>query len=198
MIRPIDVIRFVPFAGEGCIGVGAGSSTETNLPPRDITLNEEVSYLGDFPIAALLGTGADGALTWSDDITEKPIEGDTEIWRIINLTEDSHPVHLHLVMFQVVDRMPFDALAYETAQAVYIAGGKIGPAPDPTAFATGPAIAPNSWEMGWKDTVIANPGEVTRIIAKFDLAGLYVWHCHILEHEDNEMMRPYRVMPMIP
>jgi FtsP/CotA-like multicopper oxidase with cupredoxin domain len=67
--------------------------------------------------------------------------------------------------------------------------------PDPMTYATGPAMSPNSWEMGWKDTVIANPEEITRIIAKFDLAGLYVWHCHILEHEDNEMMRPYEVLP---
>lgn len=167
----------------------------TDLPPRDITLNEEVSELGDFPIAALLGTGADGPLTWGDDITETPTEGDTEMWRILNLTVDSHPVHLHLVMFQVIDRIPLDADGYHAAQEAYIDGGKIGAPPDPMAFADGPSLPPNPWEMGWKDTVIANPGEITRIIAKFDLAGLYVWHCHILEHEDNEMMRPYSVMP---
>ena len=167
----------------------------TNLPPRDITLNEEVSQLADIPIAALLGTGADGPLTWGETITETPMEGDTEIWRIINLTVDSHPVHLHLVMFQVLDRIPFDAAAYEAAQGTYIEGGKVGDPPDPMAFATGAPIPPNSWEMGWKDTVIANPEEITRIIANFDLAGLYVWHCHILEHEDNEMMRPYEVLP---
>jgi spore coat protein A len=168
---------------------------ETKLPPRDITLNEEVSQLADIPIAALLGTGADGPLTWGEAITENPIEGDTEIWRIINLTVDSHPVHLHLVMFQVLDRIPFDAEAYAEAQEAYIDGGKIGTPPDPMIYAAGAPIPPNSWEMGWKDTVIANPEEITRIIAKFDLAGLYVWHCHILEHEDNEMMRPYEVLP---
>ena len=159
-------------------------------------MNEEVSELGeDYPIAALLGTGADGPLTWGDDITETPTEGDTETWRIINLTVDSHPVHLHLVMFQVIDRIPFDAEGYHAAQETYIANGKVGTPPDPMAFATGPPMLPNLWEMGWKDTVIANPEEITRIIAKFDLAVLYVWHCHILEHEDNEMMRPYSVIP---
>jgi spore coat protein A len=163
---------------------------------RDLTLNEEVSALADIPIAALLGTGEDGPLTWGDEITENPMVGDTEIWRVINLTEDSHPIHLHLVMFQVLDRTPFDAEAYAEAQEAYIAGGKIGDPPDPLDFATGDPTEPNSWERGWKDTVIANPGEVTRVIATFDLEGLYVWHCHILSHEDNEMMRPYYVGPM--
>ncbi len=172
------------------------SPLTTALPARDVTLNEEVSTLADIPIAALLGTGADGPLTWGDPITEDPTAGDTEIWRIVNLTEDAHPIHLHLVMFQVLDRIPFDAEAYAAAQEVYISGGKIGPPPDPLSFPTGdPARGPEAWETGWKDTVIANPGEVTRIIALFDLPGLYVWHCHILEHEDNEMMRPYVVKP---
>ncbi len=99
-------------------------------------------------------------------------------------------------MFQVLDRIPFDAEAYAAAQEAYIAGGKVGDPPDPLDYATDGPIDPNSWEEGWKDTVIANPGEVTRIIAKFDVEGLYVWHCHIVEHEDNEMMRPYYVGPM--
>jgi len=171
---------------------------DTELPPRDLTLNEEVSELDEFdgPIAALLGTGVDGPLTWGAPITENPMVGDTEIWRIINLTEDSHPIHLHLVMFQVIDRTPFNAEDYAEAQEDWIDGGKIGDPPDPLDFDPGDLIDPNSWEEGWKDTVIANPGEVTRIIATFDVEGLYVWHCHILEHEDNEMMRPYYVGPM--
>lgn len=129
-------------------------------------------------------------------ITEKPTEGDVEIWRIVNLTEDAHPIHLHLVMFQVLDRTPFDAEGYAEAQQAWLAG--MGPQPVVEDFLTGDPIAPNPWETGWKDTVIANPGQVTRIIAHFDLAGLYVWHCHILEHEDNEMMRPYEVLPAQP
>ena len=66
---------------------------------------------------------------------------------------------------------------------------------DRQPFQDGPARPPERWETGFKDTVIAYPREITRVKATFDLAGLYVWHCHIVEHEDNEMMRPYRVGP---
>jgi spore coat protein A len=91
--------------------------------------------------------------------------GTTEVWEIHNFTVDAHPIHVHLVMFQVVNR--------EDGQ--------------------GQVRDPEPWETGWKDTVIAYPGEITRK-ARFDVAGRYVWHCHIVEHEDNEMMRPYDVV----
>lgn len=121
------------------------------------------------PTAGLLGTvdvnGVGVPLLWSEAITENPALDATETWEIYNFTEDAHPIHLHLVQFQVIDRQLFDGMSY-------------GPAPG---------------EEGYKDTVIAYPGEVTRIRALFDIEGLYVWHCHILEHEDNEMMRPYCV-----
>jgi FtsP/CotA-like multicopper oxidase with cupredoxin domain len=145
-------------------------------------LAEELSEsFEDAPSAALLGiVGADtgqGAKWethfWMDEITENPDVGDTEIWEVYNTTADAHPIHVHEVMFEVVDRQPFDT---ETGEL-----GDIRP-PEPT-------------ETGRKDTVIAYPGEITRIKATFDLPGLYVWHCHIVEHEDNEMMRPYRVGP---
>jgi FtsP/CotA-like multicopper oxidase with cupredoxin domain len=170
----------------------------TTLPARDLTLNEEVAESLDIPIAAHLGTGSAGPLEFADPITENPMVGDTEIWRIVNLTMDAHPIHLHLVMFQVLDRMPFDEEAYMEAQAAYLSGEEdsAGGPPNPMDFVTGEPVAPNTWETGWKDTVIAYPGYITRIIANFDMAGLYVWHCHILEHEDNEMMRPYYVGPM--
>ena len=163
----------------------------TTLPPRDLTLNEIIYPDADIPIEAELGTGSDGPLSWDHQITENPMLGDTETWRIINLTEDAHPIHLHLVMFQVVDRIPFDKDGYTTAQELWLKGE--GPKPNIESFFTGSSIPANDWEKGRKDTVIANPGEVTKLMATFDLAGLYVWHCHILEHEDNEMMRPYRV-----
>jgi bilirubin oxidase len=133
---------------------------------RDVTLNEEVYEPADVPSAALLGTLADGRLLWMDPITENPGVGDTEEWKIHNFTEDAHPIHVHQVMFQVLGR------------------GPTGNSP----------VEP--WETGWKDTVIAYPGEITRIKAKYDLPGFYVWHCHIVEHEDNEMMRPYHVGPI--
>jgi len=126
------------------------------------------------PTAALLGTvngdGSGNALLWGDATTETPGLGDTETWEIRNGTEDAHPIHIHLVQFQVVGREA-------------IGGG-------PSAAGSN---APLPTETGYKDTVIAYPGEVTRVKARFDRPGLFVWHCHILEHEDNEMMRPYRV-----
>ncbi len=143
---------------------------------RRVSLNEEDSAVleGVGPRAALLGTldarGHPVHLGWDDPITEHPALGATEIWELHNFTADAHPIHIHEVQFQVVDRQPFE----------------------PSAGATRP---PERWETGYKDTVIAYPGEITRVKAKFDLAGLYVWHCHIVEHEDNEMMRPYRVGP---
>ena len=140
------------------------------LPGPDFA--ERCEAAGGFvfgPTAALLGTLApDGTgmpRMWSDAITENPALNATEMWEIHNFTADAHPIHLHLVQFQVVERQPMDGVAY-------------------------PA---EPWESGWKDTVIAYPGEITRIRATFDRQGLYVWHCHILEHEDNEMMRPYCV-----
>ncbi|MFH2005868.1 MAG: multicopper oxidase [bacterium] len=195
-----QVLRFVvvPHSGEGNPGtiptaLPSIPTLDSSLIPRDLTLNEDVYEPADIPQSARLGTAGDGALSWGDAITETPIEGDTEIWRVINLTADSHPVHLHLVMFQVLDRIPFDSESYAEAQEGYLQG--TGAQPLVEDFYTGAPRGPNRWEIGWKDTVIANPGEVTRIIATFDLAGLYVWHCHILEHEDNEMMRPYEVLP---
>ena len=125
------------------------------------------------PTAALLGTYDPASSTstpmrWMDAVSENPAVGATETWEIYNLTMDAHPIHIHLVQFQVVDRQP-------------MGGGPIRP--------------PEAWETGFKDTVIAYPDEITRVQATFDYPGLYVWHCHIIEHEDNEMMRPYRVGP---
>ena len=127
--------------------------------------------LGSFPFApkeAVLGvSGATGGVTqlWDDPISTNPAVGDIQTWELWNWSADAHPIHLHLVKFEVVDRQ--------------IIGGA--------------ERAPEPWEAGWKDTVIAYPGEVTRVKAQFDIPGLYVWHCHILSHEDNEMMVPYCV-----
>ena len=143
---------------------------------RQVSLNEEPSKFPGFdgPVEAELGT-LDGAgnpvhLGWDKPITENPALGSTEIWEIHNFTEDAHPIHIHEVQFQVMNRQPFN--------------GDVRP--------------PESWETGFKDSVIAYPGEITRVKALFDLPGLYVWHCHIVEHEDNEMMRPYFIGPNPP
>lgn len=119
-------------------------------------------------------------MRWTDPVTESPELDSVEIWSLVNLTEDDHPIHLHLVRFQILDRQRFDARAYATA-------GKVQP--------TTPPIPPDPWEAGWKDTVRAPRGMVTRIIARFEgFPGKYVWHCHILEHAANEMMRPFEVV----
>jgi len=115
-------------------------------------------------------TMANGVTVKFVNVTENPALGDTETWELHNFTEDAHPIHLHLVRFEVVGRE-------------IIGGG---------TSITG-SNGPQPWEAGYKDTVIAYPGEITRVKAKFDIPGLYVWHCHIVEHEDNEMMRPYIV-----
>jgi spore coat protein A len=130
------------------------------------------------PKAAVLGINgaAGGTVTlWSDPIETNPVTGDTETWELWNWTVDGHPIHLHLVKFKVVNREAFDPL---------------------TGALSGVVAPPPATEAGWKDTVIAYPGEVTRVNATFDIAGLYVWHCHIVEHEDNEMMVPYCVGDM--
>jgi FtsP/CotA-like multicopper oxidase with cupredoxin domain len=123
------------------------------------------------PRFALLGMVAGGAgvsLRWDDPITENPAVGATEIWEMYNFTEDAHPIHIHEITFEVVNR--------ESIESADIRG-------------------PEPWESGRKDTVIAYPGEITRVKATYDRPGLFVWHCHIVEHEDHEMMRPYRIGP---
>ena len=129
-------------------------------------------------------------------ITETPRVGTVEDWVYINMTGDTHPMHMHLVTFQVVDRTPFDVEAYEEA---YGGPNGVPGGIDPTPFATGPALSAPPEERGFKDTVKANPGYFTRIRAKFELPDgvttpqTYVYHCHIVEHEDNDMMRPFIV-----
>jgi spore coat protein A len=133
---------------------------------------------------------------FNEDPTEAPRVGAVEDWVFVNLTGDTHPMHMHLVTFQVVGRTPFDAEAYEEAHegANGVPGGF-----DPNPFATGPMLPPAPEERGFKDTVKANPGYFTTIRAKFDLPDTvvapqrYVYHCHIVEHEDNDMMRPFTV-----
>jgi len=137
------------------------------------------------PVAALLGTydpgtGMASPMTWMEAPTDNPQLGATETWEFYNFTADAHPIHIHEVQFRVVNRQG-------------LATDEEGMAVQPASL-LGPARGPEAWESGFKDTVIAYPGEVTRVQATFDLPGRYVWHCHILEHEDNEMMRPYDVV----
>jgi bilirubin oxidase len=123
----------------------------------------------------LLGTvdpvsGLGIPLLWMDAITENPRLGSTEIWEIHNFSGDDHPIHLHQVQFEIIDRRTL--------------GTAVG---DPST------TLPEPGETGTKDTVIVGNNEIARVKAKFDIPGLFVWHCHILDHEDDEMMRPYYV-----
>ncbi|MGC4118286.1 MAG: multicopper oxidase domain-containing protein [Myxococcales bacterium] len=188
-------------------------------------------------------------------VSELPQEGATEEWEIINLTADAHPIHLHLVQFQILNRQAFDLKGYLAAYGLAFPGvagnpmcpaglycpafgppldynqpnadGAVGGNPSPAAFLKGAPVPPSAQETGWKDTMMAPPGTITRMIVRwsptsaslgatgqaaaypFDPSGRiedgteegtdkygYVWHCHIIDHEDNEMMRPDYVTPL--
>ncbi len=159
---------------------------------RSLALLERMSEYFDGPAEALLGTvefdpatGVGMAMhrMWVEPVTENPELGATEVWEFYNGTEDAHPMHIHEVMFEVVNRQ--DIFVNEMMHTFEIVPGSVPVPPEP-------------WEMGHKDTVIAYPGQVTRVRAQFNTPGQFVWHCHIVEHEDNEMMRPYRIGPEQP
>lgn len=162
-------------------------------PVRDLTLNEDFDPYGR--LRQLLGTTTPNAvgkgfgLDYMAPATEIVQAGSTEVWRIFNLSADTHPIHFHLVNVQVLSRQPFK----------FSSG---------TFLPVGAARGPEPNELGWKETVQMHPGEVTTVIMKFDLpivpftvpisprtgGNEYVWHCHILEHEEHDMMRPLVVL----
>ncbi|MGD8629628.1 MAG: multicopper oxidase [Gammaproteobacteria bacterium] len=164
-VKAVDCLTAVPPAGavvvpfgptEALLGIVDNSGAGVPLKWTDTTG-------ASTPVPV---TMADGVTVNMVNVTENPTLGDTEIWEIYNFTADAHPIHLHLVRFEVIDR---------------------------EVIIDGAVRSPEPWESGYKDTVISYPGEITRVKATFDLEGLYVWHCHIVEHEDNEMMRPFVV-----
>jgi spore coat protein A len=118
--------------------------------------------------------------SWQEPVTEKPQRGVVEIWNLINPGFVAHPIHIHQIQFQLLNRQPFDVEHFNRTQELVF---------------TSPPVPPSPAEQGWKDTIRNNPGEVTRIIARFGpYTGRYVWHCHLLEHEDYDMMRPLEVV----
>jgi spore coat protein A, manganese oxidase len=141
---------------------------------RTIQLNDMLNGVGNSMMMLL------NHKHWYEPVTEQPQLNSTEIWEFVNLTEDTHPMHLHLVRFQVLDRRLFDVFAYRHEKGLrYLAA----------------AVPPEPSEMGWKDTVQCPPGMITRIITRFEgYTGKYLYHCHILEHESNDMMRPFEVI----
>jgi len=160
---------------------------------RPLALLEELSqFFADAPAETRLGIVAGDpnagigewtSLAWADPVSENPAVGATEVWEFYNATVDAHPIHIHEVAFQVVNRQPI--FVDEEEMTVQVVPGSAPQAPEP-------------WETGFKDTVTAYPGQVTRVRATFGTPGQYVWHCHIVEHEDNEMMRPFRIGPVQP
>lgn len=189
-----------------------------NIPKLQETVSKRVVVLN----ASLNASGLEALLlngqTWHAPVSEKPLVGSTQVWEIVNITGGAHPIHIHLVSFQVLNRQAMDITAYANDfNAIN------GPYPlkhptkiiDPNTYLIGKPTKPTPSECGWKDTVIAYPGEVTRIIVPMfpntknpkdakpgdnlfpfnpsEFPG-YVWHCHLLDHEDNEMMRPMEVI----
>ncbi len=170
--------------------------TLAGLPRRRLLIAETDAPAGD-PIIGLLGTAERGGLRFHDAVTEEPRAGSAEVWELYNTTEDAHPIHLHLARFQILDRQPFDLKLFLATRRIRFTGPPEPPAPNE--------------RPAWKDVVKALPGDpeagvgrVTRILPTFELprgplpapgtVPDYMWHCHVLEHEDNEMMRPLRVV----
>ena len=146
----------------------------TATTTRTITLNEYRDRVAN-PMIMLLNNKR-----WHEPVTETPKLNSTEIWEFVNQTEDTHPMHLHLVRFQVLDRRTFDEFEYMANKKLRFISAVTQPAPN---------------ELGWKDTVQCPPGTITRVIVRFEgFTGKYLYHCHILEHESNDMMRPFEVI----
>lgn len=133
-----------------------------------------------------------GALGWHDPVTEVIGLGDVEVWRVFNFSEDAHPVHLHLVQFQVVGhwRFTFEDADEDGTPDDVNGDGTVNP--DDFDVMAGRALRPE--ETGFQDTVWVGPGEMLELVAVFDRPGAYVWHCHLLSHEDHDMMRPFVVV----
>jgi spore coat protein A len=190
-----QVMKFcinLPISQDPDATVKKGTSLNKIKFPRKVDQTRQlVLFEGEDEFGRLrpqLGTLADGSLLWDETITENPKKGDTEIWEIYNATEDAHPIHLHLVSFEILDRRQFTGVVEQEVGDLGTKQKLLNPK------ITGPTKQPEPNERGLKDTAVMLPGQVTRIKAKFDRLGRYVWHCHILSHEDHEMMRPFEVV----
>jgi spore coat protein A len=150
-----------------------------NGPTRKLLLFENEDEFDR--IKPMLGTIDGGAMDFEDPVTENIKLNDTEVWEFYNTTVDAHPIHLHLVKYQAISHQKFTGTQDKSTGKLT----NIRLIGQPQVF--------NVDQDGWKDTYVMLPGEVTRVIAKFDLPGRYEWHCHILSHEDHDMMRPFEV-----
>ena len=161
-----------------------GEGFDTNGDPLEGPVEALLGTVGPDSIGPTTPTGVWTERLWMDPVTENPALGATEVWEFYNTTGDAHPMHIHEIVFEVVNRQGLVLNADGEVLEPIQLDGNITP--------------PESWENGFKDTVIAYPGQVTRVRAQFNTPGQFVWHCHIVEHEDNEMMRPYRIGPIQP
>jgi spore coat protein A len=135
----------------------------------------------------------DGTMLWDEVTTELPTLGSNEMWEIYNATMDAHPMHIHLVKFQIVGRQKFTATIVPKDNTAHNGSNSMGGKLTNISL-KGKQKGPGLYEAGWKDTGLMYPGEVTRVVANFNRPGEYVWHCHILSHEDHEMMRRFEVI----
>ena len=186
------------------LGGGVNIPTTPATPVRKLALFEGTDEFGRLqpllgtaePVQDVNGDTVTGSLTWFQPITENPTLGSTEIWEVYNATGDAHPVHVHLVHFEVINREGFtsDVIVQPTEQHNGTQG--VGFRLE-NIVTDGNVSGPGASEQTRRDMVMALPGEVTRIKMTFDKPGRYVWHCHILSHEDHEMMRPFHVGPVL-
>jgi spore coat protein A len=174
---------------------GVPAPIPAGVPVRRLTLNEDfddhgrlIQFLGTDQAVNPGAKSLSFGLEYDDPATEVIQRGATEVWEIVNLTGDTHPIHFHLVNVQLLSRQAFSVNQYSGGVPNYLA----------------PSVGPDANEVGWKETVRMNPGQVTRVLMKFELPAVpftvpvsprtggneYVWHCHILEHEEHDMMRP--------
>ncbi|NGO67225.1 multicopper oxidase domain-containing protein [Streptomyces sp. SB3404] len=150
-------------------------------------------------------------LCFHDEPIEMPRQGTTEVWEFVNTSVDDHPMHLHLVDMRIINRQALDVDAYVRAHPKPARGTRWAPAPD--RFLTGRPQRPAAWEGGPKDTVRCPVNSVTRVMIRWptaeelgfdpdavftsamghDLQG-YVWHCHLIDHEDECMMSRFRTV----
>lgn len=158
-------------------------------PTANVVLFESEDQFGR--IQPRLGTLADGSLLWEDPATENIPLGTSVVWEIYNTTEDSHSVHLHSSAFRILTRQSFEGDVIDAG--IDSAGGTKQYLQN--VRLTGTPADPDLSEQGWEDTFNINPGEVVRLITRpYDQPGTFVWHCHVLSHEDNAMMRPFNVV----
>jgi FtsP/CotA-like multicopper oxidase with cupredoxin domain len=193
----------------------ATGAANTRFPGGSLTLflnntkwsGQSSRPYGDFLPVTLIGT--------TIAFSELPQEGHAELWELVNMTMDAHPIHMHLTDVQLVNRQAFDVEAYRRAYESAFPGGAflpgfgppldyttgnpraLGGNPDVTPFLIGGEIPPNAYASGWKDAssslpLDAPPASLSYPFDPSDWLG-YPWHCHITTHEDNEMMRSFRI-----